>query len=608
MKKLYLIVSLLMLAVMLMSSACAMKAPATTVPSVTKGALTYPATTRPPTTYAPATTIPRTVAPAPAPSAHGSTSPSWAPPVVITQVPAPVITIPSAGAPGYNKQDTIGLATGGAKDINNFRQNVKNNYLPLPTDITYEGLFYDYYFDTGAQEATDKLFAPSYSYAVTRDPLSGQTEYYLSVGLNSGMKEEDFSRKKLNLVIVLDDSGSMGELYTQYYYDRYGVRQDAYAEEGISHSSKMESAKSAVVSILNQLQDGDRFAIVLFNSNASLLKSMGLVRNTNMRTVLNNVLDTNAGGGTNLSAGMDMATGQFRNLTEVNSYDYENRIIILTDAQPNTGDISSSGMMGTVIKNASNRIYTTFIGIGVDFNSSLVEQITNARGANYYSVKSPREFRQRVDEEFDFMVTPLVFNLRLNFESQGWRIDKVFGSPEADQSTGELMKINTLFPSKSEGGETKGGIVVLKLRKMTSQPNEKVYLRVTYEDRNGRTDSNQQVIQLESTSPEYFDNSGIRKAILLSRYAALLQNWTIDERQHVQYSKPWEPVINEDTGIIIQPDPYLSQWERSSLPLTISTSYQRIFRNFSRYFEQEMQAIGDYDLQQELDILNRLAG
>jgi Ca-activated chloride channel family protein len=206
------------------------------------------------------------------------------------------------------------------------------------------------------------------------------------------------------------------------------------------------------------------------------------------------------------------------------------------------------------------------------------------------------------------MVTPLVFNLSLNFESQGWRIEKVFGSPEADQATGQLMKINTLFPSRSEGGETKGGIVILKLRKMTSQSDTKVYLKVTYEDRNGKSDSSQEVIQPEATSPEYFDNSGIRKAILLSRYAALLQNWTIDERQHVQYSKPWDPVCNEDMGIIIPPDPYLSQWERTSLPLMVSPSYQRIFHTFSQYFEKEMRGIGDYTLEQELGILNKLAG
>jgi Ca-activated chloride channel family protein len=253
--------------------------------------------------------------------------------------------------------------------------------------------------------------------------------------------------------------------------------------------------------------------------------------------------------------------------------------------------------------NASSRIYTTFIGIGVDFNSQLIELITKIRGANYYAVHSPREFRERMELEFDYMVTPLIFNLRLNFQSTGWRIEEVFGSPEADEATGSLMTINTLFPSKSEGGETKGGLVLLKLRRLSG--NDRIYLRVTYEDRDGRKDSSESVIAMESTTPEYFDNTGIRKGVLLSRYAALLKNWMLDERSHVQYSRPWTPAVREDTGIII-PVENVGQWERTSLPLIVSEPYGLLFRQFRSYFESEMRAIGDYSLDQELAILDTL--
>lgn len=499
--------------------------------------------------------------------------------------------------------DTIGLSVGGSKDINNFRENIYNDYLPLPTDITYEGLFYDYYFDTGIQQPTRKLYSPSYSYAVTRDPLSGETEYYLSVGLNSGLKEKDFARKKLNLVIVIDVSGSMQEQYNQYYYDRYGNRQDAYAGEGITRLTKMQSAANAVVDILNQLNQDDRLSIITFSSHAHVLQQMESVRYLDMNDVKNEVLDIRAGGNTNMSAGIERGTEQLYRSYESNSYEYENRVILLTDAQPNTGDLTSSGMMGRVRNNSEVQIYTTFIGIGVDFNSQLIEEITKVKGANYYSVHSPRDFRDRVNEEFEFMVTPLIFNLQLDFESYGWRIEKVFGSPEADQSTGNLMKINTLFPSKSEGGENKGGLVLLKLRKMTSQPGEAVYLRVTYEDRYGRSDISEEIIVLESQSPEYFDNSGIRKGILLVRYAALMKNWLIDEYQYAHYSHPWEPSIREDTGIIIPIETGFSQWERQSMPLVVSAPYQWIFLDFLEYFESEMYAIQDYTLWQELEIL-----
>ena len=56
--------------------------------------------------------------------------------------------------------------------MENFRENIEQGYMPLPTDVTYEGLFYDYYFETGQMEACEKLFAKS---AMQRDWHSGKT-------------------------------------------------------------------------------------------------------------------------------------------------------------------------------------------------------------------------------------------------------------------------------------------------------------------------------------------------------------------------------------------------------------------------------------------------
>ena len=110
----------------------------------------------------------------------------------------------SFGGTGPNSANTgnpaadegIGLATGGAKDISNFRENIANDYLPFRTDITFEGMFYEYYFDTDLEGECDVLFCPSYSAMVATDPLSEAHEAYLSVGLNSGIKASDFSRKQ----------------------------------------------------------------------------------------------------------------------------------------------------------------------------------------------------------------------------------------------------------------------------------------------------------------------------------------------------------------------------------------------------------------------------
>lgn len=504
--------------------------------------------------------------------------------------------------PMMAESGTIGFSTGGAKDVNNFRENIENKYLPLPTDITYEGLFYDYYFDTGEAGVCSKLFCPSYASAITRDPFSAREEYYLAVGLNSGIQETDFKRKKLNLVIVLDMSGSMESPFDKYYYDQFGNKLEFEEDRG---KSKMEIAAESVVALLDHLDAEDRFGMVLFNDGAVVAKPLREVGTTDMRSIKDHVLELGANGGTNMESGMETGTELFESLRHADPKVYENRIIFITDAMPNLGETDKSGLLGMTKTNADSGIYTTFIGVGVDFNTELIEHLTKIRGANYYSVHSAKEFRNRMDEGFDYMVTPLVFNLQLDLHAEGYAIENVYGSPEADEATGQIMKVNTLFPSKTEAGETKGGLVLLKLRK--TAPGGRIVLKVSYEDREGVKGSDEQLVALPEPRVEYFANTGIRKGILLARYADLMKNWMGDERKAAERQELIIPVVNHELGIIM-PEPFvLGEWERQSLPLTVAKPYKELFDEFTDYFEAEMRVINDPTLEKERLILETLS-
>ncbi|MFW5991427.1 MAG: vWA domain-containing protein [Candidatus Nanoarchaeia archaeon] len=496
----------------------------------------------------------------------------------------------SAGPKMGSTSRDIGYSVGGAKDINNFRENIENDYLPLPTDITYEGLFYDYYFDTGQKESCSQLFCPSYSYATSIDPISNETDNYLSVGLNSGIK--DFERKKLNLVIVLDISGSMGSSFKNYYYD--GEKQES------SDESKMTIATGAVADLLGHLKPDDRFGMVLFENNAHKAKPLRKVDRTDMTAIRNHILEISSTGGTNFEAGYKKGTELF-NEHLTNNPEYENRIIFLTDAMPNRGVTGEEGLLGLTKSNANDKIHTSFIGMGVDFNTELIEQITKIRGANYYSVHSAEEFQKRMDDQFEYMVTPLVFNLTLNLDAQGYDIEKVYGSPEANEATGEIMKVNTLFPSEKKKGKTKGGIVLLKLDRQS--PEASMKLSVDYETREGEKKHSEKSVTLEDKE-NFYDNSGIRKAILLSRYADLMKNWIIDERNNYENQEPVTPRVNKNDGIIVPKA--LGKWERQSVPLQVSEEYKEIFRGFTKYYKDEMDKLNDTTLSKELDIINTL--
>ena len=498
--------------------------------------------------------------------------------------------------------NTIGFSVGGAKDINNFRENIENGYFPISTDITINGLFYDYYFETGnSGKASDELFSPAYSVALSRDPVSNKLEYYITVGLNSNIKESDFARKKLNLVVALDISGSMSSGFNSYYYDNPLEYENEY-------KSKMQIANESLNILLDQLKDDDRFGLVLFESNATTMKDLELLEETNIERLKQRILQIQETGGTNMEAGYREATELLDEYIDVDSDEYENRIIVITDAMPNTGRTDREGLIGMVENNADDGIYTTFIGVGVDFNTQLIQTISDVKGANYYSVHSSKEFEERMGEQFEYMVTPLVFDLELELDSDDYEIEAVYGSDTVDKKSGTIMEVNTLFPSKSEGGQVKGGVILLKLEKENQKDEGELELKVTYKDRNGNKHENEQVVTLKDDGKEHYDNTGIRKAIMLTRYANTLKNWILYER-----SEERKFLIRPEIGIcdcmIVEPQEVyelLGEWERTSVELTVSDEYKEIFRDLKEYMEEEIEELNDDDLEQEIDILKEL--
>ncbi|NLI79811.1 MAG: VWA domain-containing protein [Candidatus Riflebacteria bacterium] len=507
------------------------------------------------------------------------------------------------------RYNDLALSVGGAKDVNTFRRNLKEGKLPDPADVTFEGLYYDYTFDTGkasaasapaaaepAENGTRRLFYPSYACAVSKHPLTGETERYLAVGLNSDLKESDFRRKKLNLVVVLDISGSMSAPFDRYYYDRFTGRDVTVKEKDPAdrQRTKLEIACRSIVTLLDHLKPDDRFGMVLFDGSPYLAKSLRLISATDLPAIRKHILDLKPQGSTNMEAGMEMGIDLLKPYSDADPEEWENRIVFLTDAMPNTDDTSASGLLGLTKAASQRRIHFSFVGMGLDFTSELIEAITKVRGANYCAVFSAAQFEQKLVDEFEFMVTPLLFDLALSVRAEGYRIEKVYGSPEADQSTGELMRVNTLFPTRTIDGEAKGGLVLLKLAQTGDSP--RLVLEARCEDRSGRIITNRSEVTFPAGEAEIYDNSGIRKGVLLTRYGQLVKDWLTAEKSGTR-----------EVYAARQAAAGLGIWERPSQDLTVDGSWGSRMRGFLEHFRRERMVIGDGKLAQEETILENLA-
>ena len=501
----------------------------------------------------------------------------------------------SAPSSGQN----LGFSVGGAKDIQNFRDNIANGYLPLPSSITYEGLFYDYYFDTGREESSDdEMFSPSYSIASIGNRLTEKNELWLSVGLNSNIQESDFSRKKLNLVVVLDISGSMESAFDQYYYDSKGL-----TGENEDKRSKLAIAGETVCDMLSHLKKDDRFGMVVFENSAYLAKPLNLVGATDMEKIKGHIKDLHTMGGTNMYAGMQEGTKLFDPYLNIDKGEYENRIIFLTDAMPNREMTDKYSLWGVLKENSEKGLYSTLIGVGVDFQSELVEAISKVEGANYYSIHTAADFKKRLEEEFEYMVTPLVFDLSLVLDAKGYEIMRVCGTPYSAESSGEIMKVGTLFPSASEDEKVRGGIILVQLKQMGKEGD--IRLIAGYNDREGTHYSSSRKVDMQKYLVSSVINSGIKKGVLLVHYADLLRDWasTTREAGGTEGSEDdWQDNQNQNN----RKTRALNDWEQESIPLRVNSYYLEQFLKMKEQIINYIRINNDNEFQKEVELLDKL--
>jgi Ca-activated chloride channel family protein len=363
--------------------------------------------------------------------------------------------------------------------------------------------------------------------------------------------------------------------------------------------------------MVDHLRDEDSLGIVLFDSSAYLAKPLRKVALTDMEAIKKHILALYARGGTNWSAGYKAGVKLFESYGEAlkDPQHYDNRIIFITDAMPNRGELSKKGLFGMVDNAAKKGIYTTFIGVGVDFNSDLVERVSKTRGANYYSIHSAESFKKRLDDEFDYMVSPLVFDLQLALESPVFEIEGVYGSPEANRSTGRLLYVNTLFPSPTDANGSKGSIIVVKLKpKKGMQVTDPFTLSASYSDSSGKRYRVSKRAHFKEGN--YFDDKSIRKGILLTEYVTLVKNWLLDTRAACNDAVMPTPIpFYRKCMIYPEERPeifHLKTWERKSCPLHVSPGYRNVFALFGRKYQSEMETIGDPSLKRELEVIRVL--
>lgn len=131
----------------------------------------------------------------------------------------------------------------------------------------------------------------------------------------------------------------------------------------------------------------------------------------------------------------------------------ENRVMLFTDARPNVGSTNSESFMELTRSNAEKGIGLTVFGVGLDLGAELNNAISQIRGGNAYFLSTKEYTSTLFEEEFDFIVSPIAYNLEVSLNvDERVEMERVFGAPSETEATDLSFGASSLFLSQRSGG------------------------------------------------------------------------------------------------------------------------------------------------------------
>jgi len=214
-------------------------------------------------------------------------------------------------------------------------------------------------------------------------PISSEDGYFLLL-ISPQLEISKTTIIPRDLVLVLDTSGSMD-------------------------SVKMEQARKALKSCLNNLKPSDRFAIVTFSTNVRKYRDSLVEANVEQIENAKKFVDgLRAGGGTAIQAGLDSAL-ELRGNDEGRSF----TMVFFTDGQPTIGEMKPENIVKNVAsKNSKNTRIFTF-GVGDDVNTALLDQVADNTKALSTYVRPAEDIETKVTSLYGKISHPVLANVRL---------------------------------------------------------------------------------------------------------------------------------------------------------------------------------------------------
>ena len=340
------------------------------------------------------------------------------------------------------------ISSGGAQSAGKAWSTIQKGGIPSLDDFNIGGLLKEFDLSLAPPrcEAGEVCFGSGIAY----DPKRAKLLVQMTMNINPN--EDQLIRKPANVAILVDISASMSSQEDE--------------------SSRIDWAKKAVTRLLSeQLNKGDLVSIHAFDHEVeTILEPTPLTPEVATKFLENKLPALAPRGATDLGLALEKGYASVKSQQlelGLDQKNYQSLVILISDAQANTGETSKAGLHAIVQHGALENVALIAIGIGSasgfdkGFDQSLINAITQTKGGSYDFATSEQDMDRTIDK-MPFLMNPIAYNLKAKVNVDGARLFRVYGTAADENSVpsnSNILSIPTLVLTKSESG---GGATILE--------------------------------------------------------------------------------------------------------------------------------------------------
>jgi len=370
----------------------------------------------------------------------------------------------------YSNSNTTGwnnIGTSGAQDIGQFRSILEMGDIPAANTLDANGFFSEHYTQLPPPDCGNDICLHG-MLAVHNDWVYGEYQAALQVAMSSSIEATSLERKPLDLVVVVDTSGSM-------------VQDNA-----------LSYVKQGLHILIDELDPDDRVALVRYEGFVEVLATFAEPSDA---TTLHGLVDgLYADGATNFYDGLEAGLQMAANASDP---ERQTRLIMLSDGEPTSGITDNESIIAMAEGYISEGVGLTTIGVGTNFNVELMRGLAERGSGNFYFLESAEAIDEVFTEELNYFVTPVAYDLQIEVvNGAGYILGSVVGTHlwETDGYRGTInipavflaSRVSDDDPPVGDGGRRGGGSAILiqmipnDAWPELADPNRVAELRMTY--------------------------------------------------------------------------------------------------------------------------------